>query len=41
MKNTVILLVFTLFSTLAFCQDKMITLSGGYVFANVEDSELK
>lgn len=39
MKKTVILLVFSLFSTLAYSQDKMITLSGGYVFANVEDSD--
>ncbi len=39
MKKVILLLVFALFSILAYSQDKMITLSGSYVFANVEDSD--
>lgn len=40
MKRTMTVLVFTLLATFAFGQENMITLSGGYVFANVEDTDV-
>lgn len=40
MKRSIIVLVFTLLFTAAFSQENMITLSGGYVFTNIEDTDL-
>jgi hypothetical protein len=40
MKKSITLLAFVMFTTLAYSQENMITLSGGYVFANVEDTDV-
>lgn len=40
MKRPIIVLVFTLLSFLAFSQENMITISGGYAFSNIEDSDV-
>jgi Outer membrane protein beta-barrel domain len=40
MKKSIAILVFAMLSTLAYSQENMITLSGGYVFANVENEDV-
>jgi hypothetical protein len=40
MKKTIIVLAFAMLTTIAYSQENMITLSGGYVFANVEDTDV-
>jgi len=40
MKKSIIILAFVMLTTVAFSQENMITLSGGYVFANVEDTDV-
>lgn len=40
MKKSITLLVFAMLTTLAYGQENRITLSGGYVFANVEDTDV-
>lgn len=40
MKKTITLLVFAMLTTLVYSQENLITLSGGYVFANVEDTDV-
>jgi len=41
MKRVSTVLVFTLLVTLGFSQENMVTLSGGYAFATIEDSDVK
>jgi hypothetical protein len=40
MKKTITVLAFAISTTLAWSQENSITLSGGYVFANVEDTDV-
>lgn len=40
MKKMIILLVFAMVATAAFSQENQVTLSGGYVFANIEDTDI-
>lgn len=40
MKKSITVLVFMLLTGLAFSQENIITLSGGYAFANIEDSDV-
>jgi hypothetical protein len=41
MKRVSIILVFTLLVTLGFSQENAVTLSGGYAFATIEDTDVK
>lgn len=41
MKRVSTVLVFTLLVTLGYCQENMVTLSGGYTFATIEDTDVK
>jgi len=41
MKRVSIVLVFTLLVTLGFSQENAVTLSGGYAFATIEDTDVK
>ncbi len=40
MKKSITLLAFVILTTVAYSQENMITLSGGYVFANVIDTDV-
>lgn len=40
MKKTITVLVFAMLTTLVYSQENLITLSGGYVFANIEDTDI-
>lgn len=40
MKKSITVFVLTLVATFAFSQENMVTLSGGYVFANIEDTDV-
>jgi hypothetical protein len=39
MKSKLLLALMMSLATIAFCQENMVTLSGGYAFANVEDAD--
>jgi len=41
MKKNILIILLALFSLQAFSQENMVTLSGGYSFANLEESETK
>jgi len=41
MKKKILMAFLILFSMKAFCQENMVSLSGGYSFANIEDTDVK